>query len=144
MGSVALLYVAIPQLFLLPYGLYSPAETFEPIRDLTVVLLRFVALYSIFDVLNIVFAAALKGAGDTRFVMYMIAALSTGILTVPTYVAVEILGAGVLTAWAIGTIYVSVLGLAFYLRFRSGAWKSIRVIEAQPAPFASSPRMVQE
>jgi MATE family multidrug resistance protein len=129
MGSIALLYVAVPHLFLLPYGLYSPVETFEPIRDLTVVLLRFVALYSIFDVLNIVFAAALKGAGDTRFVMYMIAALSTGLLTVPTYVAIEVLGAGVLTAWAIGTTYVSVLGLSFYLRFRNGAWKSIRVID---------------
>jgi MATE family multidrug resistance protein len=129
MGSIALLYVAVPRLFLLPYGLYSPVETFEPIRELTVVLLRFVALYSIFDVLNIVFAAALKGAGDTRFVMYMIAALSTGLLTVPTYVAIELLGAGVLTAWAIGTTYVSVLGLSFYLRFRNGAWKSIRVID---------------
>jgi MATE family multidrug resistance protein len=129
MGSIALLYVAVPHLFLLPYGLYSPVETFEPIRELTVVLLRFVALYSVFDVLNIVFAAALKGAGDTRFVMYMIAALSTGLLTVPTYVAIEVLGAGVLTAWAIGTIYVSVLGLSFYLRFRNGAWKSIRVID---------------
>jgi MATE family multidrug resistance protein len=132
MGGIALLYVATPGLFLAPYALHSDPQAFGPIRQLSVVLLRFVALYSIFDVFNIVFAAALKGAGDTRFVMYMIAALSTGLLTVPTYVAIEVLGAGVLTAWTVGTIYVSVLGIAFYLRFRSGVWKSMRVIEPQP------------
>ena len=33
------------------------------------VLLRFVAAYCLFDALNVVFAGALKGAGDTRFIM---------------------------------------------------------------------------
>ena len=32
----------------------------------------FVALYSVFDSKNIIFASAIKGAGDTRFVMFMI------------------------------------------------------------------------
>jgi MATE family multidrug resistance protein len=129
MGSIALLYVVTPGLFLAPYGLYADPRVHEEIRSLAVVLLRFVAVYSLFDVLTIVFAAALKGAGDTRFVMYMIAGLSTGVLIMPSYVAIEILGLGVLTSWAIGTAYVSILGVAFYLRFKRGAWKHMRVIE---------------
>lgn len=136
MSSIALLYVLTPGVFLAPYGLYADPRVYEDIRSLAVVLLRFVALYSVFDVLTIVFAAALKGAGDTRFVMYMIAGLSAGVLILPSYVAVEVLGLGVLAGWAIGTAYVSILGVAFYLRFKGGAWKHMRVIEGagrQPA-----------
>jgi MATE family multidrug resistance protein len=132
MGTVALLYVLTPDWFLAPYAAGAEAERFEGIRRLAVVLLRFVALYSIFDVLSIVYAAALRGAGDTRFVMFMIAGLSGGVLIVPTYLAVEHFGAGILTGWVIATAYVSLLGVAFYLRFRAGQWKRMRVIEEAP------------
>ena len=43
-------------------------EQFEPLRDLIVVLLRFVAVYCLFDAMNVVFMSAIRGAGDTRFV----------------------------------------------------------------------------
>jgi MATE family multidrug resistance protein len=132
MGSVALLYVLVPGLFLAPFGAYAAPGAYTEIRGLAVVLLRFVALYSLFDVLNIVFASALKGAGDTRFVMYLIAVLSTGILIIPSYVAIEVLGAGILATWAIGTAYVSILGIAMYFRYKAGTWKRMRVIERQP------------
>jgi len=132
MSAVALLYVLTPDWFLAPYALRADPERFEGIRRLTVVLLRFVALYSLFDVLSIVYAAALKGAGDTRFVMFMISGLSGGVLVVPTYLAVEQFGAGILTGWTIATAYVSLLGIAFYLRFRTGRWKTMRVIEQSP------------
>jgi MATE family multidrug resistance protein len=132
MGTVALLYVLTPDWFLAPYAAGAEAERFEGIRRLAVVLLRFVALYSMFDVLSIVYAAALKGAGDTRFVMFMIAGLSGGVLVVPTYLAVEQFGAGILTGWVIATAYVSLLGVAFFLRFRAGQWKRMRVIEEAP------------
>jgi MATE family multidrug resistance protein len=129
MGTIALLYVLTPRLFLAPYALYAEIGRVEEILGLATALLRFVALYSIFDVLSIVYAAALKGAGDTRFVMIMICALSVGILIVPTYVAIEIAGAGILAGWTIATAYVSLLGVAFSLRFRHGKWKGMRVIE---------------
>lgn len=129
MGTIALLYVLPPGLFLAPFGAYAQPDAYAEIRGLAVVLLRFVALYSTFDVLNIVFASALKGAGDTGFVMHLIAALSTCVLVVPSYVAIELLGLGVLSSWAIAAVYVSVLGVAFYLRFKKGTWQTMRVIE---------------
>jgi len=136
-GGVALLYVLTPGVFLLPYGLYADPRLYQDIRGLTVVLLRFVALYSLFDALTIVFASALKGAGDTRFVMVMVAGLSAGVLVLPTYVAVEVLGRGVLAGWVIGTAYVLSLGVSFFLRFKGGAWKHMRVIEAAGPPAAT-------
>ena len=95
-------------------------------------LLRFVALYSIFDTMNIIFSSALKGAGDTRFVMFMIVGLSGGVLAFPTWLAITVLGLGVMTAWTLATAYVILLGFAFYFRFLRGKWKSMRVIEVPP------------
>jgi MATE family multidrug resistance protein len=136
MGAVALLYVLAPGVFLAPYAWRAEAGSFDEIGRLATVLLRFVALYSLFDVLSIVYAAALKGAGDTRFVMLMMAGLSGGVLILPTYLAVERFRGGILAGWTIATAYVSLLGVAFYLRFRAGQWKDMRVIERQ-APQSS-------
>jgi len=47
-------------------------------------------------------------------------------------VAVELIGAGIYTAWVLVTIYVCALGVAFMLRYRQGKWKRMRVIEAFP------------
>jgi len=40
------------------------------VRALTLELLKFVALYCLFDALQIIFVGALKGAGDTRFILF--------------------------------------------------------------------------
>jgi MATE family multidrug resistance protein len=94
--------------------------------------MRFIALYCLADAVNIIYSSALKGAGDTRFVMWMIAALSFFCLIIPSYVAIERFGRGLYTAAIIATIYISIMALAFYLRYRAGKWVFMRVIEAEP------------
>jgi MATE family multidrug resistance protein len=95
-----------------------------------VVLLRFVVVYSLFDMATIIFCGALRGAGDTRFVMAATFGLGIGIMAIPSYVAIEFFAGGVLTAWSFMTLYVLALGISFLLRFRGGAWRSMRVIES--------------
>ncbi|HDP79616.1 MAG TPA: MATE family efflux transporter [Spirochaetes bacterium] len=133
MSSIALLYVAVPDIFIMPFGRGADAGSFSRIREMAVLALKFVAVYSVFDTLNIIFASALKGAGDTRFVMYLLAVVSSVVLVVPTYLALVVFNAGLYTAWTIASAYVSILGLAFFFRFLGGKWKSMRVIE-EPAP----------
>ncbi|MEW6186759.1 MAG: MATE family efflux transporter [Thermodesulfobacteriota bacterium] len=132
MSLIALLYLFLPGLFTAPFAARSEAALFPEIKRLTETLLRFVALYSIFDTMNIIFSSALKGAGDTRFVMVMIVGLSGGVLAFPTWLAITVLGLGVMTAWTLATTYVILLGFAFYFRFLRGKWKSMRVIEVPP------------
>ncbi|MFZ0391129.1 MAG: MATE family efflux transporter, partial [Calditrichia bacterium] len=67
-GILVVGYLFLPGLFLLPYGWQADSAEFLPVRSVTIVLLRFVAFYSIFDALNMIFSAAIKGAGDTHFV----------------------------------------------------------------------------
>jgi len=122
-------YVAAPGLFIAAFSAQADPAAFEPISRLVRMLLRFVALYTVFDTLNIVFASAIKGAGDTRFVMIMIVALSLGVLVLPTFLALVVFRAGIYAAWGIISAYIILLGGSFLARFLTGRWKSMRVIE---------------
>jgi MATE family multidrug resistance protein len=111
---------------------HHTAAQYAEIMDLGVILMRFVAVFCFFDALNLIFSGAIKGAGDTRFIMWTIGALSLGVMITPMYVAVEIFQAGLYAAWTLATFYICALGIAFMMRYRQGKWKSMRVIEFQP------------
>ncbi len=104
----------------------------DQIMDMGIILLRFVAVFCLFDAMNLIFSGALKGAGDTQFILWTIAALSCGVMIIPIYLAVEVFETGIYTAWVLVTFYIATLGIAFYLRYRHGKWKKMRIIEAAP------------
>ncbi len=139
MASVALAYMLIPDIFVAPFAVQADPGRFSEIYRLTVILLRFVAVYSIFDTMNMVFAAGVKGAGDTRYVMIMVAIVSSLVLVVPTYLTIIILNWGLMSAWVIASAYVIILGFVFYFRFLGGKWKDMRVIEQPAAAPAAEP-----
>jgi MATE family multidrug resistance protein len=133
MMLVAAVFVFMPEPLLRLFKAdYQNAAQYAEIMDLGVILMRFVAAFCFFDALNLIFSGAIKGAGDTRFIMWTIAALSIGVMIAPVYIAIELLGAGLYTAWAMATLYVCALGIAFMLRYRQGKWKKMRVIEDHP------------
>lgn len=129
MSSIAFLYVAVPDLFVNPFVYQSHSGEYAEIRSLSIVLLRFVAFYSVFDTMNVIFASAIKGAGDTRFIMYMVVLVSAFVLVIPTWLAIMVFGQGLMIAWILATLYVVILGFSFLIRFIQGKWKSMRVIE---------------
>ena len=130
-----------PDIFLRPFAAQADAQTFADIRPIAVVALRFVAVFSLFDTLTIVFSSALKGAGDTRYIMFVVLLVSLGALVLPSYVALVLLGTGILVGWSILTVYIIVLGFAFLYRYLGGEWKSMRVIEESvPTSTAASLR----
>ncbi len=130
--SIVFIFTPEPLLHLFRANQQTSLQYAE-IIGLGVVLMRFVAVFCLFDALNLVFSGALKGAGDTRFLMWTIAFLCLGVMIVPVYLAVEVFGAGLYTAWALATIYICALGVAFMGRYYQGRWKKMRVIEVQPA-----------
>ena len=129
MISIAAAYVLVPDVFVAPFALRADPGEFSEIYGYSIVLLRFVAVYSVFDSLNIIFCSAIKGAGDTRYVMLITVILSVFLLIVPVYLAVVIFEFGLMVAWVFATAYVISLGLIFYFRFVGGKWKAMRVIE---------------
>jgi multidrug resistance protein, MATE family len=105
----------------------SPQE-FAALRSLTVVLLRFVAAYCMFDAMNIVFVGALKGAGDTRFILRTTLLLSPGPVLIG-WLGIRFWGLGLVWCWMVITIWICALGLIYLARFLQGGWREMRVIE---------------
>jgi MATE family multidrug resistance protein len=132
MAACGLLYVLGAPLLLAPYGAGADPYTWPRIAEVATVLLRFVAVYSIFDMMNLIHAAGLRGAGDTVYPMVLTFVLAWLAMLAPAWVGCVALEAGVYFAWTMASLYVLLLGLLMRRRFRTGRWRAMRVIE--PAP----------
>jgi MATE family multidrug resistance protein len=130
MGTISLLFVLTPRLFLQGFFAHG-AETgagLQGVEALTIELMRFVAAYNLFDAVVIIFVSVLRGAGDTRFVMAVSICMAS-LLAGGTALMVLYLGADVYGAWWFITVWVWALALVYFLRYRGGRWKSMRVID---------------
>lgn len=138
----AALYVLVPDLILWPIAKGTPAAEYGPLRDVAVVLLRFVALYAFFDGMAIVFGSAIRGAGDTRFSLVFTLICGWSLMVVPTFAVWRWYGGSLLASWTACTVYIIVYGVGLLLRFQQGRWKSMRVTEATHSPplLPSDPR----
>jgi MATE family multidrug resistance protein len=141
MSVFGAIYLLAPDLFLMAYAAYTEPAEFDSIRSTVVVLLRFVAIYGIFDAMNIIFGAAVRGAGDTRFSMIFSALSGWFVMVVPTYIALAYFDGGVISAWSMITLNLVVLGFGYMARFQGGKWKSMRVIETTTAAAAPDPAL---
>ena len=131
MGTMALLYVAAPDLFLMGHASGTEPEEFTRLRDVTVVLLRFVAAYCLFDAMNLIFVSAIKGAGDTRFIL-MTTFIVSPLAVLAGWWGITYRGWGLIWCWTVITAWICVLGLVYWGRFLQGRWRQMRVIEPEP------------
>lgn len=104
-------------------------ESFAPVRQQGVLLLYFIAVYSLVDAGNIVYFAALKGAGDTLGIMYLLLGGLVVSLILPIMVLKHLALASTLTYWFVFTAYVIFLALAVVWRFYQRGWRHIKVVE---------------
>ena len=98
-----------------------------------------VAVYSVFDAFGIAFAAGLKGAGDTRFVMLTAVIAGWTLFVPPVYLTVSVFDGGLILAWVWATLYIIALGLVYLWRFHKGRWKEIDMIGEDREPVALRP-----
>jgi len=152
MGFMAMIFVLFPGPLL---GIFKTRG--KEVQDFSVVLrygrylLIMVAIYSLFDALGIVFSAGLKGAGDTRFVMWTSVIAGWTFFVPPVYLTISVFHGGLILAWVWATLYIVLLGLVYCWRFRKGKWKTIDMIgerqeqaAIQPVPVVIEERFTGE
>lgn len=129
-GAVALWFVVWPGPLL---DLFRPSalspEAYAPMLETGRVLLLFVAGYTLLDAVLMTYQGALKGTGDTAFVMGLYAIMSFGVLAVPVYVVVEVLHWGLYPAWGVLFAHITGLAAGTWWRFASGRWRGREVID---------------
>jgi MATE family multidrug resistance protein len=98
------------------------------ISRLAAVLIRLASIYTLADSAQLVFSGALRGAGDTRWVMRISVGLHW-LFSGLAIVMIRWLRFSPVAVWMSFIIFVVLLGLSMFLRFRGGRWMDIRMIE---------------
>jgi len=133
----AALYLGLPDLMISPYGGRNDLESFNQVRPIVVMLLRFIAAFSLFDALAIVLGSAIRGAGDTTFSLWWTCSTGWLLMVLPSFIAyhfAESAAHRLIGCWSAATFYIIVVSIGFALRFRGGRWQAMTVIEHQTDP----------
>lgn len=126
------IYVLFPGPLIAPYTWNADWQNFEETKATTAVLLRYVALYSFFDAMAILFGSAIRAAGDTLFSLVWTCIGAWGLLVLPVWLFWRSNQLTLEWAWFWCTVYVVVLGIGYWLRFLAGGWMKLKIIEPTP------------
>ncbi len=120
-------FILMPHFYLSWFKNEENQILWQQVQFMTPYLLMFVAYFTCFDSMNLVFSFALKGAGDTRFVTLIALTLPWPLMVLPTWWMMDWPGA-VYWGWGATSLFVMTQALVFWRRFVGGKWKSMSVI----------------
>ncbi len=133
-GGTALMLILFPEFCLRPFFLFADESNGTGADVATLArtastLLHFVAVYSVFDALAVVYSSALRGAGDTVFPMIVTLLSSWLVMVVPALLIIRSDNPSILKLWIASSANIGLAGICMWLRYRSGNWRQIRLIQ---------------
>lgn len=120
-------YLVFPDTLLNFYQLKSPDAGSIEASIIARTLLQFVSLYILFDAIQLILAGALRGAGDTWFVL--LAGLGTSATAITIGFIFEPVTNPLYWWWNVLSGWIITLAVVMTLRFLQGRWKSMKMIE---------------
>ena len=139
MLAASCFYLFAPDLLINLFGSKNAGTTginFEQVHQNVIIILRWAILFNLLDATRFIAMGSLRGAGDTRIPLAIGMATSWLIQIPGTFYLICVVKTGVSQVWALITFYMAVDAVLMVWRRRSGAWKTIRVIDLPPAPTA--------
>lgn len=106
------------------------------IADLAKTMVRLAGIYTLADSTQLVFAGSLRGAGDTKWVMWISASLHW-IMAIGAFFLIVVWRVDPILSWVFFIAFVVSLGVSMVIRYRAGAWRRIALIEGEAADTAS-------
>jgi MATE family multidrug resistance protein len=137
---ISIMYVLTPGIFLRGFfpdvaGLGADEEA---VMRIAARLLQFVAAYNLLDATLMIFVGALKGAGDTQFILRVSLVLAA-LLAAFSWLSVEVWHLSVYGCWVLVVFWVWIAAATYLVRFRQGKWRQMRVIETADIAAADTP-----
>lgn len=126
-GAMMVLFLAAARPLVLVFS-SGFAEGSGEVYTLAVIVLRLASLYTVADAVQLIFAGALRGAGDTAWIMRF-SVIAHWILAAVAFVLVRFAKVSPVFVWCVFILMVIVLGVSYFLRFRGGKWRNIRLID---------------
>jgi MATE family multidrug resistance protein len=130
MSLISLMYVFVPDVFLSGFFSHSAsaAATHETVRHTAAMLLKFVAAYNLLDATQMIFVGALKGAGDTRFLLRVSVVLGS-LLAGFSWLCVRVWKVNIYGCWTLVVFWCLIAAVTYVARFKQGRWRKMRVID---------------
>jgi multidrug resistance protein, MATE family len=128
--KMAMGYMTVMALLLAIFGGTIIARLFSDDPSVILIggrILIIAMFFQTFDAVNIVCMGALRGAGDTRWVLIVLTLLGYLFFLPLAWVLSVTLGGEVLGAWLAATIYLVVLSAIIFGRFHREAWRRISI-----------------
>ena len=138
MTIVSILLVVIPDFFMLPFEAKANPQEFALLKPIAANLFIFVAIHNIFVAGSMTYSSAIKGAGDTKFVMVASVCIEWGTVAIPAMLILRFIP-NIYYVWTTIMVFALASNIVFFTRFRRGKWKSMRVIETTPTISMTSP-----
>jgi len=115
----------------------EPAQMAETL-PLAIFMIRVMAFYVCADAVSLVFSGALRGAGDTFWTMCLSVA-THWTMSLITIWLIRVVHISPRLAWSLFILFVWLISGVFYLRYRSGRWREMKVVdEPVPPPIPSA------
>lgn len=125
MSAAGLAYLFLPSVLLIPFA--RGADGPEVMR-FGVRMLMVSAGWQLFDASATALAECLRAAGDTLFPLVVRLVIAWGVFAPGAWITVRHFGGGDLGAMAWLVVYLALLALVLFLRFRSGKWRTLELI----------------
>ncbi len=125
-GAMALAYVAVPERIL---AWFAPEGGSATLIAVGASMLVISALWQVFDAIGMTLNETLRAAGDTAWTAAARIVIAWGLFAPISYLVVTVWHGGAVGAMACLVGYLALLAATLALRFRSGAWKRIELIE---------------
>ncbi|MBW2234319.1 MAG: hypothetical protein JRG85_02840, partial [Deltaproteobacteria bacterium] len=122
MGSVGLLIILTAPWIAQIFGAAGQNTV-----DLTVIFIYILGAVQPLMAMEFALGGSLRGAGDTRFPLFVILTGLFGVRLVSAYIVAGVLGGSVVAVWCCLLADYAVKATMLSLRFASGAWKQVRV-----------------
>jgi len=133
---IACIYMSVLGAVFLLFGaeLFALFTADPRVRTLGASVMRWAAIFQLGDAVQVVLSAALRGAGDTRFVMWVAAAAAWVVFVPLAWFLVEHRGMGVEGGWLAVVAWVTALAIPLVFRFRGAKWQRALAAPEEPRP----------
>lgn len=131
MALIGLTFILFPHQY---FALFQPKNavfSLEELYETGRVMMYLMAAWGLLDTISIIIGSALKGAGDTKFVMIYLTSVGWGIWLPISFILIW-LGAGIIVLWVWMATFIGLLSIGYLVRWRRGKWKTIQLVASDP------------
>ena len=127
---ILVLFACFPEQLVNVFRPLSPDPVFDQAAPTAVFMIRLASLYVMIEAVVTVFSGTLRGAGDTFWAMCISVTLHWLLLPI-LIVMLHWAGMSPELAWTAIVLTFLCFSYVFYLRYKSGRWREIRVVQSE-------------